>query len=62
MDGNTNPLPNGYSCSYADTQHGGYFPYDSPAWWQVDLGGEYDVVKVEIHTPAMVADRRKLSL
>ncbi len=60
VDGNTNPFPNGLSCSYADTQHGGYYPNGGPAWWQVDLGGEYDVVKIEIHTPANVADRGEL--
>ena len=37
------------TCSHADTYTGGYTPRGGPAWWQVDLETEHDVIEVTIH-------------
>ena len=37
------------SCMSADSTNG-YTPSGDPAWWQVDLGQEYDVFEVRITT------------
>ncbi len=36
------------TCSLADTNTDGYTPRGGPAWWQVDLETEHDVIEVTI--------------
>ncbi len=40
----------GRSCIYADTTNGYSGSSDDSAWWQVDLGQEYEVHEVKITT------------
>ena len=58
VDGNYDTRPEGYGCSYADTTYN-YTPYGGPAWWQVELDAEYDVIRVIIYTAA-TRDRGKI--
>ena len=54
VDGKINSQRDGLSCSYA------YNPVGGPAWWQVDLGREYDVVEIKIYAPATDTDKGKM--
>ncbi len=54
VDGDPDPVMENEKCIHANNEDQ---PPPQPAWWYVDLGQEYDVYAVKIHTRDR--DRRK---